>query len=131
MKKLSQIENTLVFFVSPRKINKVIPELKENFSGRKIVICREITKFYEEFIRTSIDELELFDTQLKGELTIVISETTNDKNTSQILSESDMINIKKMIKKFSTKEITNILSQNKNISKKQIYNYCLKLKNEN
>ena len=131
LKKLSQIENTLVFFVSPRKINKVIPELKENFSGRKIVICREITKFYEEFIRTNIDELELFDAQLKGELTIVISEITNYKKTPQTLSESDMISIKKMIKKFSIKEITTILCQNKNISKKQIYNYCLKLKYEN
>ncbi len=131
LKKLSQLENTLVFFVSPKKINKIIPELKENFSGRKIVVCREITKYYEEFIRKNVDDLELFDTQLKGELTLVISEPTNDKKTSQILSESDMINIKKMIKKFSIKEITNILSQNKNISKKQIYNYCLKLKNEN
>ena len=131
LKKLSQFENTLVFFVSPRKINKIIPELKENFSGRKIVVCREITKYYEEFIRKNVDDLELFDTQLKGELTLVISETKNDKKTSQILSESDMINIKKMIKKFSIKEITNIISQNKNISKKQIYNYCLKLKNEN
>ena len=130
LKKLSQLENTLVFFVSPKKINKIIPELKENFSGRKIVVCREITKYYEEFIRKNVDDLQLFDTQLKGELTLVISEPKNDKKVSQILSESDMINIKKMIKKFSIKEITKILSQNKNISKKQIYNYCLKLKNE-
>ena len=130
LKKLSQLENTLVFFVSPRKINKIIPELKENLSGRKIVVCREITKYYEEFIRKNVDDLQLFDTQLKGELTLVISEPKNDKKVSQILSESDMINIKKMIKKFSIKEITKILSQNKNISKKQIYNYCLKLKNE-
>ena len=50
----------LVFFISPKKINKIIPELKNYFSGRKIVFCREISKLYEEFIRKNIDDLELF-----------------------------------------------------------------------
>jgi 16S rRNA (cytidine1402-2'-O)-methyltransferase len=66
----------------------------------------------------------------KGELTVVISEKKNDKNSSQELSESDKILINKMIKKLSVKEITDLISQNKIISKKKIYNYCLKLKNE-
>jgi 16S rRNA (cytidine1402-2'-O)-methyltransferase len=129
LKKFSKFNESLVFFVSPKKINKIIPELKKNFRGRKIVLCREISKLYEEFIRKDIDDLEMFDIEPKGELTIVISEK-KDKNTSQELSESDMILINKMIKKLSIKEITDLISQNKNISKKIIYNYCLKLKNE-
>ena len=68
--------------------------------------------------------------ELKGELTIVVSEKKIDKNHSQELSESDINMIKKMINKFTIKEITEIISQNKDISKKEIYNYCLKLKNE-
>jgi 16S rRNA (cytidine1402-2'-O)-methyltransferase len=108
----------------------VIPEIKNNFSGRKIVFCREISKIYEEYIRKDIDDLELFKKTPKGELTVVISEKKNDKNSSQELSESDKILINKMIKKLSVKEITDLISQNKIISKKKIYNYCLKLKNE-
>ena len=50
LKKFSEIENSLVFFVSAKKINKIIPEIKKNFNGRKIVFCREITKLYEEYI---------------------------------------------------------------------------------
>ena len=130
LKKLSELENTLVFFSSPKKINKIIPELKKNFSGRKIVFCREITKLYEEFIRTDINKLKVFDKELKGELTVVISEKKNIKNNSQKLSESDMYIIGKMINKFTTKEISDIISYKSNISKKEIYNYCLKLKNE-
>ena len=38
-----------------------------------------MTKFYEEFYRSEIDELELFKSNLKGELTIVISEKKEDK----------------------------------------------------
>tara|TARA_A100001011_G_C14219963_1_gene803849 strand:+ start:123 stop:986 length:864 start_codon:yes stop_codon:yes gene_type:complete len=131
LKKLSEFDNTLVFFVSPKKINKIIPEIKNNFSGRKIVFCREITKLFEEYIRKNIDELELFKKEPKGELTVVISEKKEVKNNSQKLSESDKNIIKKMIDKLSTKEITNILSQGANVSKKEIYNYCLELKNEN
>ena len=130
LKKLSELDTSLVFFVSPKKINKIIPELKKNFSGRKIVFCREITKLHEEYIRKNIDELEPFAKNPKGELTIVISEKNENKNTSQKLSESDKIMIKKMINKISIKEMTSLISYNKNISKKEIYNYCLKLKNE-
>ena len=130
LKKLSNFNHSLVFFSSPKKINKIIPGFKKFFVGRKIVICREISKLYEEYIRKNIDELELFDNELKGEMTIVISEKKKE-NASQKLSESDINLIKKMINKLSTKEITDLISSNRNIPKKEIYNYCLKLKNEN
>ena len=128
--KISKFDETCVFFVSPKKVNKIIPELKKNFSGRKIVFCREISKIYEEFIRKNVDDLEIFNKELKGELTIVISERKIDKNHIQKLSESDINIINKMIDKLTIKEITEIISQNKDISKKEIYSYCLKLKNE-
>ena len=85
---------------------------------------------YEEFIRKNVDELELFEKEPKGELTVVISEKKTDKKISQKLTESDMNIIRIMNNKLSTKEITDILSKSTNVSKKEIYNYCLKLKNE-
>jgi len=130
LNKISNSGETFVFFISSKKINKIIPELKKYFSGRKIVFCREISKIYEEFIRKDVDDLEIFNKELKGELTVVISEKKIEKNYSQELSESDMNIINKMINKLTVKEITEIISQNKNISKKEIYNYCLKIKNE-
>ena len=131
LNKLSELNSTLIFFVSPKKINKIIPELKKSFSGRKIVFCREISKLFEEYIRKDIDDLEIFTKEPKGELTVVISEKKYDKSTSQGLSESDKNNINKMINKLSLKEITSLISQNSKVSKKEIYNYCLLLKNEN
>ena len=128
---LSQINSSIVFFISSKKFNKSINFIKKNFTGRQILICREMTKFYEEFIRTSIEELKEFDSNLKGELTIVISEKNIDKNILKKLSESDKIIINKMIKKLSIKEITDLISSNNKVSKKEIYSYCLKLKNEN
>ena len=128
--RLANLEGCIVFFISPRKFNRSIKDLKHYFSNRKILVCREMTKFYEEYIRTDVETLEPFKSDPKGELTIVISEKVKEKNSSIILKESDKINIQKLIKKLSIKDITDLISQNTNVSKKEIYNYCLKIKNE-
>ena len=130
LKKFSKLDGSFVFFISPKKINKIIPSIKTNFSGRNILICREMSKFYEEYIRCKVDELKIFDKDPKGEITIVISEKEDNKKNDSFLRESDKKNINKMIDKLSIKEITDLISQNNKVSKKIIYNYCLKLKNE-
>ena len=40
LKNLSHLETSIVFFISSKKMNRIIPYLKKNFSGRKILICR-------------------------------------------------------------------------------------------
>ena len=127
---LSNLDTSIVFFISPKKINKIIPSIKTNFSGRNILICREMSKFYEEYIRCKVDELKIFDKDPKGEITIVISEKEHIKKNDFFLRESDKRNINKMINKLTIKEITDLISQNNKVPKKIIYNYCLKLKNE-
>ena len=124
---LSKLESSIVFFISSKKINKIIEKLKIFFSGRNIVICRELTKLYEEIIRLPISEIKPFKTLLKGELTIVISEK-NSKMKSKNLDESDKKIIKKLLKKMSVKDIVKLITKNKNISKKKIYEYYLSLK---
>jgi len=129
-KKLSNLDSSIVFFISSKKINKIVPLLKENFLGRKILICKEMTKYFEEFIRLEIDKIDLSDLNLKGELTVVISEINKDKKNLQILSESDKKIINKMINKLTIKEIVSLVNKDKKIAKKEIYNYCVKIKNE-
>ncbi|MBD1135829.1 16S rRNA (cytidine(1402)-2'-O)-methyltransferase [Pelagibacterales bacterium SAG-MED47] len=128
---LAELDCSIVFFISPKKINRNIKNLKKFFSGRRILICREMSKIYEEFIRVEIDQLQEFDKELKGEITLVVSEQKEKKKKLQKLSESDKRNINKMMNKFSIKEIVNLVSFNNKIPKKEIYNYCLKIKDEN
>ena len=130
LENLSKLNSSIVFFISPKKINKNIPLIKKNFIGRKILICREMTKFYEEYKRSKVEDLEPLKSNLKGELTIVISEKIHDKKASQTLDESDKRLIRAMINKLSIKEITDLIIHKNDISKKIIYDYCLKIKNE-
>ena len=124
---LSNLNCSIVFFISAKKLNRNLNIIKEFFSERNIVICKEITKYYEEFFRSKVSDLKAFK-NLKGEITIVISELKHKKKASNNLNESDKKKIGMLIKKLSTKEIVNLLNYEKNISKKEIYNYCLSLK---
>ena len=130
LENLSKLNSSIVFFISPKKINKNISLIKKYFIGRKILICREMTKFYEEYKRSKVEDLEPLKSNLKGELTIVISEKIHDKKASQTLDESDKRLIKAMINKLSIKEITDLIIRKNDISKKIIYDYCLKIKDE-
>ena len=125
---LSQIKISQVFFIPSRKINFYIKNFKNFFSGRKILIAREITKIHESFIRSDIDNLEIFKDPLKGELTVVISE---DEILDKKFDEKKIVNkVKKYLKNYSLKDTVNLVLETENISKKKIYNLCLKIKNE-
>ncbi len=125
---LSKIDSSIVFFISPNKINKIIVHLKKFFAGRKILICREMTKVYEEYTRCDIDELEKYELTLKGEITIVVSGKKKTENRSNNLEESDKKKIRLMINKNSVKDIVNMFHKEKNISKKKIYDFCIEAK---
>jgi len=128
---ISKINCSIVFFISPKKINKIINELKNYFFGRNILICREITKYYEEYLRTSISNLSEINITKKGEITVVISENNLLELRLKELEESDKKKIRNLIKKMTIKNIIKDINKNKKIPKKLIYNYCVNLKNEN
>ena len=127
---LSKIDCSIVIFIPPKKLIKNLEIVINFFTKREIVLCREMTKIHEEFIRCKVEDLKKIKIYDKGELTIVISEKKESINTFNLLTESDKKIIKKMLKSKSTKDIIKKFS-NKKIPKKIIYDFCLKLKNEN
>ena len=130
-KNISLLESSIVFFISPNKLIKRMDDVKEFFSDRDILICREISKYHEEYIRTSVQKLSDVNFSRKGEITIVISEIRKEKLSFKELEESDKKKINKLIKKMSIKDIVKKVSEDREISKKLIYKYCLEIKNEN
>ena len=128
---ISNINYSIVFFISPKKINKNVDLIKKYFFNRNILICREITKFHEEYIRSSVKNLSEISISTKGEVTVVISEDNNIEKKLNKLEESDKKKIRKLLKKMTIKNIINEINKDKKISKKIIYDYFLKLKNEN
>ena len=129
-KKVSKLNCSIIFFISPKKIKKIINQIQKYFDGRDFIITREMTKFHEEYIRNKVKNLNNIDISQKGEITIVISENLNLQNKLQVIEESVKKKIVKLLKKMSIKDITSKISKENNISKKIVYDYCLKKKNE-
>jgi len=127
LKKLDLEGFSLVFFVPAIKINFYIKHFKKHFTGRNIFIAREMTKKYETYYRQSIDNLSLFKTQLKGELTIVISQKIKKEllNTDYVKIENQVI---KYLKSYTVKDVVELMSKKEMLPKKIIYNLCIKNK---
>ena len=130
-KVLSNLSNnsfSIIFFIPAIKVNFYLKSFKNHFSGRKIMIAREITKIHESFYREDVDNLKMFKNPLKGELTVIISEY-NYKNEN-LDFEKVKIKAKKYLKKYSLKDTVELIFQSEKVNKKKIYQLCLKIKNE-
>ncbi len=124
---IKSLDFAIIFFVPGIKINFYLNFFKEYFSGRDIVIAREITKIHETFYRDSVDTIKPFKSTLKGELTIVISKIYHN-NVSKPDQDIESQAIK-YLKKYSLKDVVELISKKEKISKKKIYEICLKIKN--
>ena len=125
---LSKNEYTQVFFIPSNKINFYIRSFKKFYSGRKLMIAKEITKIHENFIRDSVDNFKQFKTPIKGELTIVISEDNKKEKENKFDREKIVNKAKKYLKKYSLKDTVSLILETEKINKKEIYNLCLKIK---
>ena len=128
--KISNLNYSIIFFISPKKIKKITAQIQKYFNGRDILITREMTKLHEEYIWDKVKNLNKIDISQKGEMTVAISENANLHNRLQVIEESVKKKIIKLLKKKSIKDVTSKINKENNISKKIIYDYCLKKKNE-
>ena len=127
---LSQNLLSQIFFIPAIKINFYIKLIKKYYSGRKLLIAKEITKVHETFFRENIEDIKLFKTPLKGELTIIISNKKKMKKQQKVNKEKIVNKVKKYLKKYSLKDTVDLICEIEQIKKKDIYKLCLKIKNE-
>ena len=128
LKSLHNLDYSIVFFIPSLKINFYISQFKKYFFDRKIVIAKEMTKMHEEFIRGKVESIKSLSENLKGELTVVLSEKIKEKNVKREINESVKIEIKEMLKKYSHKDVVEFISKKEDLQKRIVYNFCLKLK---
>ena len=84
---------------------------------------------YEEHFRLEVSDIKDLKVNLRGEITLVLSEKVKNESEAH-LEEKDKLKIRKLMKKLTIKDIVTEIKKNKDMSKKEIYKYCLKIKNE-
>lgn len=91
-KEIAGYDHTVVFFESPHRIEESLKDLAQIIPSREIVLCREITKIYEEFIRGKAEDiLKVVKDRgaLKGEITLVIKKPEQNGSAAEILLTED------------------------------------------
>jgi len=74
LERLKGYEGTLVLYESPYRVERLLGELNELFAGRQVVLARELTKRFEEYLRgTPAQLLEVLKSRsLKGEFVVLV-----------------------------------------------------------
>ncbi len=89
LEELNKHSETLIFYEAPHRLNKTLKNMQKVFgSDRQAVLCRELTKKFEEFDRGTISELiEWTETnQVRGEFVVIVD---GNKNSTQESKEQD------------------------------------------
>lgn len=136
-KHLEDIKNekrTMIFYEAPHKILYTLKDLLEALGDRKICICRELTKIYEEYkIITIKQAIEYIDKNgIKGEIVLIVEgkneETIEEDLQKKLLSIPNATLVKEYIDSgMDKKEAIKAVAKEKGIAKNEVYKDCLDL----
>lgn len=136
-KHLEDIKNekrTMIFYEAPHKILYTLKDLLEALGDRKICICRELTKIYEEYKITTIKQaIEYIDKNgIKGEIVLIVEgknkETIEEDLQKKILSIPNATLVKEYINSgMNKKDAIKVVAKEKGIPKNEVYKDCLDL----
>jgi 16S rRNA (cytidine1402-2'-O)-methyltransferase len=78
---LKEHEETLIFYESPYRLTSTLENFLAVFGNRQVVLCRELTKIHEEYLRGSVEELLAYleETPVKGECCLMVSGNTEEE----------------------------------------------------
>ena len=125
LQRLREETRTLVFYESPHRVEESLKDLLEILGDRELVLGREVTKVYEEFIRGRISEVSaaVARSAPRGEITMVIGGYGGEGAPAEELLRVEIDKLK--TEGLRVKEIAEILGEKFSYSKKEIYRLVL------
>lgn len=133
LEELMQEKATQVFYESPHRIKGTIASLLEVFGPREAVICRELTKLHEEYLRGTLAELVeyLNENELKGEICILVAGFTGEKNSEFTLVGTLKEQVDALIETgLTTKDAIKETARRNNLKKQIVYNAFHEIENK-
>lgn len=125
---------TLIFYEAPHRLLNTLEFLYENIGNRKISMCRELTKLYEEIIRLTLEEAIAYYKQQspRGEYVLVIEGKSKEAIDKDEKAKWDMLTIEEHIKKYmdeglNKKDAMKKVAKDRGISKSEIYKHSLNI----
>ncbi|MFD1902236.1 16S rRNA (cytidine(1402)-2'-O)-methyltransferase [Enterococcus termitis] len=125
LEQLKQNKPTQIFYESPHRIGTTVKHFAEVFGEeRHAVICRELTKLHEEYLRGTLAELSdyLSEHTLKGECCLLVEGFTGEVIEHEELNLSVREHIEHLINEgFSSKEAIKEVAKQRKLKKQDVY----------
>lgn len=133
---LSNREETILFYESPYRLKKTLATMVDVIGeNRQIVLARELTKRYEEFIRGSLKEVSQWanDNEIRGEFVMILAGNDNPVLKEEI-KQTDDLSIKDYVQQLITQgnkpnDAIKIVAKDRGLKKQQVYNVYHELDN--
>lgn len=123
---------TLIFYEAPHRLLNTLEFLKENLGNRKISMCRELTKLYEEIIRLTLEEAVEYYKQNspRGEYVLVIEGKSKEDIDKDERAKWDSLTIEEHIVRYiddgiSKKDAMKKVAKDRDMPKSEIYKHSL------
>jgi len=123
---------TLIFYEAPHRLLNTLEFLYENFGDRKISMCRELTKLYEEIIRLTLEKAVEYYKQNspRGEYVLVIEGKSKEAIDKDERAKWDSLTIEEHIQKFieegiNKKDAIKKVAKDRDMPKSEIYKHSL------
>jgi 16S rRNA (cytidine1402-2'-O)-methyltransferase len=128
LRSLSGEERTLVFFEAPHRLKESLKDMVELWGDRQVVLAREVSKVYEEFLRGRLTEVsaEADRRELKGEMTLVVGGAEGMAAPSDEVLKSEILRLRQT--GLRVKEIAQLLGAKYSYPQREIYRLALEIK---
>lgn len=129
LESVKESEYTLIFYEAPHKLLNTLKDMLKYFGNRKITVARELTKKFEEFLYTDLENAILHFEQIqpKGEFVIVVDGNFSEKKTSPFDNMTILEHINYYTEAgFDKKEAMKKVATDRNISKRDVYAETIK-----
>jgi len=92
MQSAKSIRHTFIFFEAPHRIRRTLSELSQLLGERQIVVCRELTKLHQQFLRGDAATIVGQLTDSRGEFSVVVgpavqAEPGHDRSNDQVIAD--------------------------------------------
>ena len=126
LQNLKYKEETLILYEAPHRIKETLEMISEIMPNRQIVLSRELTKKYEEYLRGKASEILEVVAELKGEMVIIISGCSNEEAKENLLNLSVKEHYQYYLNSgYDQKEAMKKVAKDRNTSKSNIYQEIL------
>jgi len=118
------LTSTLIVYLSPHKAAAQLGEIAEIWGARKTVLCRELTKIYEEFVQSDLLELskQLSASEPRGELTLIVAGASEEAVSIDVIAEKAA---ELVAEGLSVRDVSERLRLQYNLKRKEAYNLAL------